>query len=579
MTKPTHCIFVHAPDPVYAKTQTYGATFGPLWAYTLASYIPKNGEYTLKLYDNRFDSKEGIKSADVFLYSGINQDCGILNELCEYYRKKFPDAQHIIGGPICMSFDLAGKLDQLAAFDTICIGDGEELITEIVRAVRERRDIPPILRAMHRFPVMKARMIDEAFVQPTLSRYYGGVVEISRGCPFLCEFCDIRTLPDNNRTHIKSTELIIAEMDFLCRNGVRNFLMACDNFIGDIRAAEHLLDEIIKWQDRTGFRPGLYTWLTINVYKMPNILKKMRRCGFDLLFIGIESFDTNSLLETAKVQNIAAGLAEAVCQIQSYGFIVVAGLIQGFDSDSPQSFEATLKGLDDSRLLSGDPSLLVALPGTPLYRRMKLSGRLRDIHFGLGGYKYQSNIKYLMPKEHLVNGFKTFVTEFTKGDYQYRRLKNYFELLESGNFIPLEGNAGFGNIKDYLRALAKDPTASLQMLARLLKLLQRPNCFYYACKGFSLILRRPHIKGRLNYFQFWLFAWTNAIIKYSDLKDEDFDIESVEEGFDVRNILPENYGSTANEPIPQNKIDAQLRATSGQLQSVINKYQEQLSSE
>ena len=66
----------------------------------------------------------------------------------------------------------------------------------------------------------------------TIKRYYGAVLEVSRGCPFLCEFCDIRILPDNNRPHNKSADLIVAEMDHLCSLGVRQVLFACDNFIG-----------------------------------------------------------------------------------------------------------------------------------------------------------------------------------------------------------------------------------------------------------------------------------------------------------------------------------------------------------
>ena len=89
----------------------------------------------------------------------------------------------------------------------------------------------------------------------------------------------------------------------------------------------------------------------------------MRRAGFDMLFIGVESFSRNSLLETAKVQNLAPDMVRVVRKIQSYGFIVVAGLIFGFDSDDETCFETMLQGLKDSALLSGDPSLLTALPG------------------------------------------------------------------------------------------------------------------------------------------------------------------------------------------------------------------------
>jgi radical SAM superfamily enzyme YgiQ (UPF0313 family) len=560
---------IHAPDPVYAANQTYGAQFTPLWAYTLSAYVPSDGRFSVKLYDNRFDTTDEIGEAEIYIYSGINQDCGVLTAICNSLRGRFPRAKHVIGGPITSSFDSAGRLGDLDAFDHLCIGDGEELIGSVLEALYAGHELPRISKAGHRFNLMNAKMFDTRLADDSLPRYYGAVVEVSRGCPFLCEFCDIRTLPDNNRTHLKPPEVIVAELDYFSRKGVKQILLACDNFIGDLRAAENLLDHIIEWSERTGFQPGLYTWLTINLYKMPRMMEKMRRAGFDMLFIGVESFDHNSLLETAKVQNTTVGLIEPLRTIQSYGFIVVAGLIFGFDSDSEESFDTTLRGLEESALLSGDPSLLVALPGTPLYRRMKLSGRLREIGFGLGGYKYQTNIRYITPRDQIIRGYQHFVTEFVKGDYQLRRLRSYFDLLEGGNFIPLKRGGGFGSLRSYAKALLSDRVAAKQMAVRLARFAIRPDLVWYALKGLALVLQRRHIEGGLNYFQFWFFAWTNTFVKYATLSEKDFDIESVGEDFDIRGILPENYGATADEPIPQVKIDAQLRETQAQLRRVI----------
>jgi hypothetical protein len=67
-------------------------------------------------------------------------------------------------------------------------------------------------------------------------------------------------------------------------------------------------------------------------------------------------------------------------------------------------------------------------------------------------------------------------------------------------------------------------------------------------------------------FQFWLFAWTNSILKYKGLSDADFDIESVPADFDDAMILPKNYIESALEDIPQAKINAQQRVTMHQLQ-------------
>ena len=566
-------VFVHAPDPVYAATQTYGAAFGPLWAFTLASYIPDDSNYRLTLYDNRLHKPSQIKEADIFFYSGINQDLNILLTLLNTFRQTFPDAIHFIGGPICMSFDLSGKLSELDPFDHICVGDGEVIIEDIMQGMdNDKKVFPKIIRAQARFKLTKAKVMDPRMIEPNFKRYYGAVVEISRGCPFLCEFCDIRTLPDNNRNHQKSIDVIIEELDYNYRLGITRYLLACDNFIGDLQYAEEVLDRIIEWRNKTGFMPTFYTWLTINLYMSDRIMRKMRIAGFDLLFIGIESFDSNSLLETGKVQNTAADLVYSLQKIQSYGFIVVAGLIMGFDSDSEDSFQTTLDGMETSALLSGDPSLLVALPGTPLYRRMKLSGRLRETKDSLGGLKYHSNIRFLMPWEKIIKGFKTFVTKFNEGGYQYSRLKSYFNLLEEGNFIPLANGGGFGNIMAYAKVLLSDPYAIKLMAIRIGRIFLRPKILWYLIKGFTLSIRkRGKIIGAFGYFQFWLFAWSNSILKYATINDTEFDVESVDPDFPIENILPAGYRELADEPIPEKKINAQSRVTKKQLQKLIDR--------
>ncbi len=561
--------FIHAPYPVYADTQNYGAKFMPVWAYTLASHITDTEHYELSLFDCRFQNEKSITEADAFLFSGINQDCGNMERVRADLQMRYPRAKMLIGGPICWSFDQAKSMEQLENFDHIFIGDGEEEIAGLLDSIRVGEPLERVIRSRDRFAIGKSKPFFRPMLDSTIDRYYGAVLEVSRGCPFLCEFCDIRILKDNNRPHNKSIDLIINELDHLCSLGVKQVLLACDNFIGEPRWAEALIDRILEWQDRTGYRPSLYTWLTINLYKYEPLMQKMRRAGFDMLFIGVESFSKNSLLETAKVQNTTPDMVEVVRQIQSYGFIIVAGLIFGFDSDDETCFQITLDGLRDSALLSGDPSFLAALPGTPLYRRMKLSNRLRDVRFGLGGFKYQTNIKYLLTGDAMVSGYKTFVDSFTEGAYQYGRLKGFFDLLDQGKFVAMDGK-GFGNLWLFLRMILKNKAALWQMTQRLTRFMSNPTNLYYALKGLLLVLRRRHIKGGFGYFQFWFFAWTNAVLKYKNLSKSDFDIEGVEAGFDLKNIIPVDYSSSADEDIPPLKIKAQLRSTIAQLENIVN---------
>ena len=422
-----------------------------------------------------------------------------------------------------------------------------------------------MLETKQRFDVTRARGFYRPFLDATYRRYYGAVVEVSRGCPFLCEFCDIRVLPDNNRPHNFPSAHIVSELDYLARLGIRQVLFAADNFIGDLRWAEELLDRIIEWQEKTDQHVALYTWLTINLARHGRLLKKLRQANFDMLFIGVESFSNNSLLETAKVQNTAGDMIAALKEIQSYGIAVVAGLIFGFDSDSPTAFDLTLAGMANAGLISGDPSLLTALPGTPLFRRMKMAGRLRNNKNSLGGYKYCTNIRYLMPRDEMIAGYQRFVQRFCEGSYQYQRLKGFLDNLDRGNYVPLKSK-GYGSLGKYVTMVFKSPRAIKMLFSRLLKIVVRPEVCWYALGGFLLTLTHSRRQPRLfGLFQFWLFNWTNAMLKYEGLSPADFDIESVPEGFDRALILPEHYTDPADEDIPMVKIAAQQRATVNQL--------------
>ena len=191
--------FIHAPDPVYADTQNYGATFMPVWAYTLAAHIPDDGRFVTSLYDCRFEPEDKIIESDIFLFSGMNQDSGNMEAVRARLKTRFPNAKTMIGGLICWSFDQAGAMDSLDGFDHIFIGDGEEEITKLLETLRCNENLARICRAEKRFPISEARPFHERMLTETVNRYYGAVLEVSRGCPFLCEFCDIRILPDNNR--------------------------------------------------------------------------------------------------------------------------------------------------------------------------------------------------------------------------------------------------------------------------------------------------------------------------------------------------------------------------------------------
>lgn len=553
--------FVQTTNRFFADTQMFGVHFMPVWVYTLVPHLRSVPDLEIRMFDDRFDDPDHIEPADVFLLTGINQDYDAIVTFEAFLRQRFPEARVVLGGPICWSYNMAGKIESLEMFDHIIIGDGEEVIGPLIQSLRLGEPLGKVIEAPRRFDLSQALPMDRVLLEQTVSRYYGAVLEVSRGCPFLCEFCDIRVLPDNNRAHVKPARTIVDDLDRLYDLGVRQCLLACDNFIGNPAWAEEVCDRIIEWKERSGKTPSLYTWLTVNLPRTPRLTRKLRQAGFDMFFIGVESFHQTALLETAKIQNATLDLDAAVREIQSYGFVVVAGLIFGFDTDPDNIAETALDGILRSGLISGDPSLLTALPGTPLHQRMRLSGRLRDAKLGLGGFKYQTNIRYLKPEHQIRRDFKVFVRRFNEGRYQYRRLISFFDCLESPNYIPPQ-SAGYADLRKIFRMVFRRTRHIHLLLLRIFRLVRSPQRDYYIVKAFLRTLTRNSPERPLwFYFKFWLFNWSNSLVKYSQLSDADFDIESVQDGFDLSAVVPQGYEEERPEQIPASKIRSQRRLT------------------
>ena len=135
-------------------------------------------------------------------------------------------------------------------------------------------------------------------------------------------------------------------------------------------------------------------------------MQLMGLANFRSVFVGIESPNEASLIETKKVQNVrpkAGTLLERVRCIQQHGIDVWCGMILGFDHDDRSMFDAIPKFIDDARIANALIGLLHAIPTTPLYARLKGSGRLNDAE---ATDRFGTNVvPLLMSREELRDGF------------------------------------------------------------------------------------------------------------------------------------------------------------------------------
>jgi len=209
-----------------------------------------------------------------------------------------------------------------------------------------------------------------------VERYASGALQFSRGCPFLCEFCDI-IVTFGRRPRTKRPEQIIEELEDLRKAGFFSAFLVDDNFIGNKKAAKELLRLIVPWQEKNGYPLRLSTEASINLADDQELLELLYAANFRHVFIGIESPRMASLKETRKVQNTQGDSLEAkVERVQNAGIDVHAGFIVGFDNDDKAIFEDQYQFIQENGILLAMVGMLAAIHKTPLYERLRGEGRL-----------------------------------------------------------------------------------------------------------------------------------------------------------------------------------------------------------
>ena len=208
------------------------------------------------------------------------------------------------------------------------------------------------------------------------SRYAVATVQFSRGCPYLCEFCDIIVM-FGREPRVKKPAQLMAELDDIRAAGFRLCFIVDDNFIGNKKEAKTLLQEIIIWQKKHGYPLALSTEASMNLADEPEILELMKQANFTRVFIGIETPNAESLKETNKTQNTRGdALLEKVQRIRNAGLVIVGGFIVGFDHDDETIFESQYRFIQEAGIGLAMLGILAPIPTTPLYHRLSAEGRL-----------------------------------------------------------------------------------------------------------------------------------------------------------------------------------------------------------
>jgi len=265
-----------------------------------------------------------------------------------------------------------------------------------------------------------------------MKAYAAMSVQWSRGCPWQCEFCDVTRL-FGHRPRVKNAEQIIAELDGLYRAGWRdNVFFVDDNLIGNKkRLMTELLPALIAWRE-AGHYLTFFTEASINLADDEELMRLMVEAGFNKVFIGIETPDDLGLAECNKRQNRGRELVADIKRIQRAGLEVQGGFIVGFDSDTASVFTRQIEFIQKSGIVTAMVGMLNAPRGTPLWQRLKASGRLNEnTQMSGDNVDGSTNIVPVMGLEALRHGYRDLMERlYSPGNY-YRRARTFLKQYQT----------------------------------------------------------------------------------------------------------------------------------------------------
>ncbi len=395
----------------------------PLGLLTVAAMLPDSYEVNLIDMNTTKLTPNEIREADlVFISAMIVQKRSFTEvvKMCNECGKPV-----VAGGPYPISF-----WKKIKGVDYFVLDEAESTLPEFLKDL-EAGCPQPVYRAVKKpdltgTPVPRFDLID-----PDI--YSSMPLQFSRGCPYNCEFCDITEM-FGRTPRTKLPEQFIMEMEEIYKTGFRySIFIVDDNFVGNKRKVKALLRGIIAWQKDHGYPFSFFTEASIDLAEDDELLGLMKEAGFNMVFIGIETPDEETLSLIQKKQNIRIDVLSGIKKIQRLGMEVSGGFIIGFDNDRIDIFDRQVDFIQEAGIPMAMIGLLTAIPNTQLFRRLEKEGRIVGEATGNNTHDLKMNFIPRLPEKILIEGYKRILAKLYSPATYFERCRTLLNRNPAGS--------------------------------------------------------------------------------------------------------------------------------------------------
>jgi radical SAM superfamily enzyme YgiQ (UPF0313 family) len=396
------------------------AAFPPLGLLTVAAMLPQDWEKKLIDMNVTGLTDKDIKWADYVFISAMVVQKESVKEVVS--RCKNLGVKTVAGGPL-----FTAGFEEFIGIDHFVLGEAEVTLSPFLEDLK-KGSAQHIYRSDERPDISKTPIPLWSLID--MKQYSSMNLQYSRGCPFDCDFCDIVIL--NGRTpRTKSKEQLISELDALYAQGWRGgVFIVDDNFIGNKKKLKaEILPAFVDWRKGKKYPFALCTESSINLADDEELIRLMIAAGFEVVFIGIETPNEESLVECAKYQNQKRDLVASVKKLQEFGLEVQGGFIVGFDSDPESIFQTQIDFIQKSGVVTAMVGLLNAPTGTRLHQRLKEEGRLLSSFTG-SNTDFSLNFVPKMNPDRLISGYRNILDTIYSPKQYYARIRTFLQVYK-----------------------------------------------------------------------------------------------------------------------------------------------------
>lgn len=392
----------------------------------IAAMLPTHVE--VDLVNDAWRDPDFRRDYDLLFLSCLHADFDRARQLSHYWRRR--GAKTVLGGSFASTFP------HLAApwFDAIVIGDPESTIPGLFEDFSNNR-LAPVYRSTGYDPLAVPTprfdlMLDQSQLPISL--------EITRGCPFSCDFCALTAV--GTRHHVRPVEQVLRDLkvarEIAEEAGIvwirRRIAGFYDNNLGGNLG---YLRTLCAALEPLGLRWGVC--VTFNVLCDPDLLAAMARAGCRGVFVGMESFNPAALNDMCKFQNVLHKTRAAIRNAHRQGILVMAGLMLSPDVDDAAYIAEIPEHLDRAGLhVPTYVSFETPIPGTPHFQKLArrpAAGLLANAPlYDFNGYSLVTRPRH-MSAEDFAAAYRTLLAKlYAPSRRALKLLRDAARLLPSG---------------------------------------------------------------------------------------------------------------------------------------------------